>query len=172
VDASQFLKSPKRRIQHQRVRWGDLVRVEFMAWLEDGTLLDSTIFGTPLVFRPGDHAVMRGVERLVIGMSVGESKTEQIPPELAYGCYRPELLFQVRRNWLTRHAVTPTIGMKLAFDKNNKTLLRVVVTGLTDKQVTLDANHLWAGQTITVQVDLLEIVSRSRLSSPHKLLDA
>lgn len=161
VSASRVLKAPKRKVDNQRVRWGDLVRVDFMAWLKDGTLLDSTLFGTPLVFMPGKHSVMRGMEQLVIGMSAGEAKTQQIPPELAYGCYRPELIFQVRRNWLTRHAVTPTIGMRLAIGKNNKTVLRVLVTGLTGERVTLDANHLWAGKTIMVQLELLEIMGRS-----------
>ena len=171
MSASRFLKAPKRRVHNQRARWGDLVRVDFMAWQEDGTLLDSTIFGTPLVFMPGKHSVMRGVERLVIGMSEGESKTQQIPPELAYGCYSPDLIFHVSRNWLTRHAVTPAVGMRLAIGKHDKTLLRVVVTDLTDERVTLDANHRWAGQTITVQLDLLEIVGRSSLGNSRKLLD-
>lgn len=167
VRASRVLKAPKKSIDHQRVRWGDLVRVDFMAWLEDGTLLDSTLFDTPLVFMAGEHSVMRGVEQLVIGMSAGESKTQQIPPELAYGCYNPKLIFRVRRNWLKRHAVTPTVGMRLAIEKHNKTVLHVVVTGLTGERVTLDANHLWAGKTIMVQLELLEIIGRSRLGAPR-----
>jgi FKBP-type peptidyl-prolyl cis-trans isomerase 2 len=141
-----------------------------MAWLEDGTLFDSTLFGKPLVFMTGRHSVLRGVEQLVIGMSAGESKMERISPELAFGRYRPELLFQVNRNWLTRHAVFPAVGMRLAISKNKTTLLRVVVAKLDGARVTLDANHRLAGKTIVVQIDLLQIINRSRPHASRKLL--
>jgi peptidylprolyl isomerase len=128
-----------------------------MAWLEDGTLLDSTLFGEPLVFSPGRRSVMRGMEQLVIGMSVGESKTERIPPELAFGNYRPELSIPVSRRWLERYDILPAVGMALDILKKNRTLVRMVVTGLNHKHVTLDANHRLAGQSIVIQLDLLAI---------------
>jgi peptidylprolyl isomerase len=128
-----------------------------MAWLEDGTLLDSTLFGEPLVFSPGRRSVMRGMEQLVIGMSVGESKTERIPPELAFGNYRPELSIPVSRRWLERYDILPAVGMALDILKKNRTLVRMVVTELNHKHVTLDANHRLAGQSIVIQLDLLAI---------------
>lgn len=132
-----------------------------MAWREDGTLFDSTLFGEPLVFSPGRHSVMRGVEQLVIGMSVGESKTERIPPELAFGSYRPELSIPMRRRWLERHDILPAIGMALEILKNDRTLARMVVTELNRQHVTLDANHPFAGQSIVIQLDLLAISARA-----------
>lgn len=136
-----------------------------MAWLEDGTLFDSTLLGNPLVFMPGRHSVMRGVEQLVIGMSAGESKTERIPPELAFGCYKPELSFHVSRSWLTHHDVKPVVGMRLEISKKNRALISVVVTELNGKRVTLDANHRLAGKSIMVQLDLLEILDCSDLNT-------
>lgn len=132
-----------------------------MAWLEDGTLFDSTLFGGPLAFSPGRHSVMRGVEQLVIGMSVGESKTERIPPELAFGSYRPELSIPVSRRWLERYDIMPAVGMALEILKKDRTLVRMVVTELNRKHVTLDANHRLAGQSIVIQLDLLAIAARA-----------
>jgi peptidylprolyl isomerase len=132
-----------------------------MAWLEDGTLFDSTLFGDPLVFSPGRHSVMRGVELLVIGMSVGESKTQRIPPELAFGSYRPELSIPVSRRWLERYDILPAVGMALEILKKDRTLVRMVVTELSRKHVTLDANHRLAGQSIVIQLDLLAIAGRA-----------
>ena len=131
-----------------------------MAWLEDGTLFDSTLFGEPLVFSPGRHSVMQGVEQLVIGMSVGESKTERIPPDLAFGSYRPELSIPVSRRWLERYDILPAVGMALEIRQKDRTLVRMVVTELTRKHVTLDANHRLAGQSIVIQLDLLAISAR------------
>jgi peptidylprolyl isomerase len=137
------------------------VSVDFMAWLEDGTLFDSTLFGEPLVFSPGSHSVMRGVEQLVIGMGVGESKTERIPPELAFGSYRPELSIPVSRRWLERYDILPEIGMALEILKRDRTLVRMIVTELNRKHVTLDANHRFAGRSIVIQLDLLAITARA-----------
>jgi len=54
----------------------------------------------PLIFTTGTQSIMQGVEILVIGMSVGESKTEKIPPDSIYGPYHPELACEVSRSWL------------------------------------------------------------------------
>lgn len=132
-----------------------------MAWQEDGILFDSTLFGEPLVFSPGKRSVIRGVEQLVIGMSVGESKTERIPPELAFGSYRPELSIPVSRSWLERNDILPAVGMVLEIREKDRTLVRMIVTELNRKHVTLDANHRLAGQSIVIQLDLLAISARS-----------
>jgi len=116
----------------------------------------------------GRRSVMRGVEELVIGMSAGESKTERIPPPLAFGSHKPELIFHVSRKWLTRHAVMPTVGMRLAIGQHNKTLFRALISALNDEWVTLDANHRLAGKTIMLQIDLVENLGRSsRESAKH-----
>lgn len=161
MSASRFPKSHQPWIRSRRVRWGDLVRVEYMAWLEDGTLFDSSLFGAPLEFTPGQHSVMPGVEQLVIGMSAGDSKTERIPPQLAFGSYRPELSSSVSRRWLKHFDILPAIGMTLEIRDNGRTLLRMVVTELNREHVTLDANHRLAGESIMIQLDLLEILGRS-----------
>jgi FKBP-type peptidyl-prolyl cis-trans isomerase 2 len=129
-----------------------------MAWLEDGMLFDSSIYHEPLVFTAGTHSVMRGIEKLVIGMTVGESRTERIPPELAFGPYRPDLTCQVRRSWLEAQNVVPMVGLGLEIRKRDDTLVRMTITGLNGDRITLDANHRLAGKSIMVQLDLLEIL--------------
>lgn len=168
VSASRFPRSHEPWIRRQRVRWGDLVRVNYMAWLEDGTLFDSSLFDAPLEFTPGQHAIMPGVEQLVIGMSAGESKTERIPPHLAFGRYRPELSTPVSRRWLKHFDILPAVGMTLEIVNNGRTLLRMVVTKLHREYVTLDANHRLAGESIMIQLDLLEILGRSSGDGPDK----
>jgi len=152
--------------QIRRVRWGDTVRVAFMAWLEDGTLIDSSICSEPPAFTTGTHAVMQGIERLVIGMSVGESKTEKIPPDSAFGLYRPELSCRVSRSWFQAQKIEPQVGLGLEVRKTDGTLVPMIITRLDGDQVTLDANHRLAGKDLLVQLDLLEILDQAG-SSVH-----
>lgn len=148
------------------VRPRDTVRVHFMAWLEDGTLIDSSIFSEPLTFTAGARSVMQGIEQLVIGMTVGESRTERIPPELAFGPYRPDLSCQVSRGWLEVQDVAPMVGLGLELRKKDGTMVRMTITGLDGDRVTLDANHRLAGKMLVVQLDLLEIVDQPDASVP------
>jgi len=149
--------------QTPRVQWGDRVRVDFMAWLEDGTLIDSSIYGEPVIFTVGARAVMQGFETLVIGMRVGESKTEKIPSDSTYGPYHPELSCEVSRGWLDAQDVEPLIGLGLEVRKTDGTLVNMHITGLDGDRVTLDANHRLAGKPLMVQLDLLEILDQGGL---------
>jgi peptidylprolyl isomerase len=146
--------------QSRSVGWGDRVRVDFMAWLEDGTLIDSSIYSQPVIFTVGAHTVMKGFETLIIGMHVGESKTEKILPDSTYGPYHPELSCEVSRGWLAAQDVEPLIGLGLEVRKTDGTLVNMHITGLNGDRVTLDANHRLAGKNLMVQLDLLEIVDQ------------
>jgi len=147
------------------VRCGDTVRVAFMAWLEDGTLIDSSIGGKPPTFTVGDHSVMQGIERLVIGMRVGESKTEKIHPNSAFGPYSPELSCQVSRRWFQAQNIQSQVGLGLDVRKTDGTLVHMIITQVDDDHVTLDANHRLAGKDLLVQLDLLEILDQAGSST-------
>ena len=149
----------------RQVRWGDTVRVDFLAWLEDGTLIDSSIYKEPVVFTAGAHAVMPFVERLVVGMRVGESRTERIPPDEGFGSYRPELTCRVSRAWLEEHNVVPTIGLGLEVKTTDGTVVLLLITNMEGNSVTLDANHRLAGKQLIVQIDLLDIIEKDTISS-------
>lgn len=153
--------SPGKFVHNRQVQWGDRVRVDFMAWLEDGTLFDSSISSEPLVFIAGTRSLIPGVTKLVVGMTVGESRTERIAPDMAFGPYHPELSCRVTRSWLQAQGVVPIVGLGLEIRREDHTLVRMVVTELDGDRVTLDANHWLAGKSIMVQLDLLEILDDS-----------
>lgn len=51
----------------------------------DGTVFDSSEGKQPLTFTLGSGQVIKGWDRGVLGMCVGEVRKLQIPPELGYG---------------------------------------------------------------------------------------
>jgi peptidylprolyl isomerase len=145
----------------RRVQEGDTVRVNFLAWSDEGRLVDSSLFGEPLVFTAGQGTVIRGLENLVIGMAVGESKTEGLSADLAFGPYRSDLTCQVDAAWFRDQRVVPAIGLCLEVRKADGTHVHMVVTDMEGNRVTLDANHWLAGKNLIVQVDLLGFVDAS-----------
>lgn len=145
------------------VQTDDTVRVDFLAWTEDGTMIDCSLYGEPLVFTVGRHVVMQGMEDLVIGMRVGESKTEKIPPERAFGLYREDLVCRVSASWLQAQDVSPAVGLHLEVRKTDGALVLMSITDMNGDHVTLDANHRFAGKSIIVQLDLLDILGPANL---------
>lgn len=64
---------------------GDRVRIHFISWLPDGTLVDSTLAGDAYQFELGSDEVIRGWNQGVVGMKVGGRRRLVIRPGLAYG---------------------------------------------------------------------------------------
>jgi len=65
---------------------GDVVRVNYTGWLEDGTKFDSSYDrGQPFQFGLGQGQVIKGWDEGVVGMQVGGKRRLVIPPDLGYG---------------------------------------------------------------------------------------
>src|SRR5687768_6544894 len=79
---------------------GDTVAVHYKGTLSDGSVFDSSEGNDPIEFTIGEHQVIDGFENAILGMAAGEKKTENIPPEQAYGEREDELVFHVPRSSL------------------------------------------------------------------------
>lgn len=136
---------------------GDTVKIHYTGKLDDGTVFDSSAEREPLEFTLSGGQVIPGFEQAVVGMAPGESKTEKIPMEQAYGPYRQEMVIQVNREQLPPD-LDPEVGLQLQIQQPNGQAIPVLVTEVTNSKVTLDANHPLAGEDLTFDIELVEIV--------------
>ncbi|MBF2009138.1 peptidylprolyl isomerase [Chlorogloeopsis fritschii PCC 9212] len=135
---------------------GDTVKVHYTGKLDDGTVFDSSSGRDPLQFSIGEGIVIPGFEEAVVGMSPGESKTTNISAEQAYGPYRPELVMIVERQRIPTD-VSLEVGQLLQISQSSGQAIPVVVTNVSEAEVTLDANHPLAGQELIFDIQLVEI---------------
>lgn len=135
---------------------GDTVRVHYTGRLTDGTVFDSSAQREPLQFTLGQGEIIPGFEQAVEGMSPGDSKTEEIPMDQAYGPYREDMVLQVNRQQMPAE-ISPQVGQQLQIRQPTGQLVPVTITEVDDGQVTLDANHPLAGQTLVFDIQLVEI---------------
>ncbi|MGD2125618.1 MAG: peptidylprolyl isomerase [Desulfobacteraceae bacterium] len=135
---------------------GDKVRVHYTGTLEDGTVFDSSKGRDPLEFTIGNGAVMPGLEKGIVGMETGESKTLSIPPEDAFGERLDELVVEVNKSDLP-DTIEPAIGKWLKMLQPGGSPIELVITGVSEDTVTLDANHPLAGRTLLFDIQLVEI---------------
>lgn len=135
---------------------GDTVKIHYTGRLEDGTVFDSSAEREPLEFTISGGQVIPGFEQAVLGMTLGESKTEKIPMDQAYGPRREEMVLEVSREQIPPD-INPEVGQQLQIQQANGQIIPVSVKEVTDSQITLDANHPLAGEDLTFEIQLVEI---------------
>jgi peptidylprolyl isomerase len=135
---------------------GDQVKVHYTGRLADGMTFDTSLQREPLEFTLGEGDLIPGFEQAVIGMAPGESRTTTIPSDQAYGPHHPERVMDVERHHLPPD-LQPLIGQRLHMTRQDGSEPTVVVTAVTEVQVTLDANHPLAGQDLIFDITLVEI---------------
>lgn len=135
---------------------GDTVKIHYTGKLDDGTVFDSSVEREPLEFTLSSGQVIPGFDQAVLGMSPGETKTETIPMDQAYGPYREEMVLEVNKQQMPPD-LEPEVGQQLQLQQANGQIVAVLVTGVTDSTVTLDANHPLAGEDLTFEIQLVEI---------------
>jgi peptidylprolyl isomerase len=90
-------------------------------------------------------------------MAPGEEKTVTVAADEAYGPRRPELLHEVQRDAIPPE-VDLEVGNQLEGRDTGGQRVRLTVVEVADATVTLDANHPLAGQDLTFDLRLVEIV--------------
>lgn len=136
---------------------GDKVKVEYEGKLEDGTVFDSSkAQGKLLEFVLGSGQVVKGFDKAIEGMKVGQEKSFTLEPSEAYGDPNPKLVQKVPRDKLPKEELKP--GMMLAVGLPTGQQLPAIIKKVEKDVVTIDFNHPLAGKTLKFKVKLAEIV--------------
>jgi peptidylprolyl isomerase len=139
-----------------KVKDGDNISLHYTGSLDDGTVFDSSEGGQPLSFTVGSGEVIAGFDEGVRGMEVGETRDISIPPDQAYGDYHDELVRVVPRSAFPPN-VEPAVGLGFELELPSGQTLPVRIIDIENDEVTLDANHLLAGETLNFKIRLVSI---------------
>lgn len=69
----------------EMIKSGDKIKVHYTGTFDNGEVFDTSEGKEPLEFTVGANQVIKGFDKAVIGMKIGEEKQIKIPPEEAYG---------------------------------------------------------------------------------------
>jgi FKBP-type peptidyl-prolyl cis-trans isomerase 2 len=148
-----------------QVKSGDLVKVHYHGRLTDGTTFDSSAGREPLQFEVGSGQVIAGFDNGVMGMSIGEKKTIEIPADQAYGPKDPSMMVEFPINQFPED-MKPEAGMRLNMTNGQGQVIPVVITEVGEETVILDANHPLAGEDLIFDIEVVDIEAKSRIILP------
>ena len=143
---------------------GDTVRVHYTGRLQNGEIFDTSTGDEPLEFTLGQGQMITGFEQAVLGMQVGDNKTVTIPVDEAYGPRRDDLLLEVNRDDLPED-LEPEVGMLLQSSQPDGSITVFTITEVTEATIKVDGNHPLAGQELTFDIELVEIVASGKTGS-------
>jgi peptidylprolyl isomerase len=137
---------------------GDTVKVHYRGTLDDGTEFDSSEGRDPLEFTVGSGQVIPGFDEAVLDIAeVGDSKTVTIPAENAYGERVEEAMQEVP---LEAFPERPEVGWVVELTTPEGQHVQAVVAAVDEMTATIDFNHPLAGENLTFEIELVEVVSK------------
>jgi len=138
----------------------DQVTVHYEGKLENGEVFESSVDSAPMTFRIGDQMVLPSLERAIIGMKPGQTRTVSIPPEEGYGPHHEELVLTIRRDTFSDGEIKPGMVVAMNMEREGKThRLPALVLEADADQVKVDFNHPLAGQELYYTITLTKIES-------------
>ncbi len=138
------------------VKKGDTVSIHYKIFLEDGTEFETTRGSKPPSFIVGENQAVPGIDRGVLGMRPGELKRLTLLPKDGYGERRKDLITRVNKSRLPADIKTD-IGQRLGARRPDGMSMEFTITAHEGDMLVLDANHLLAGLTVEVELELIAI---------------
>jgi peptidylprolyl isomerase len=140
-----------------KVKDGDTVKVHCKVKKEDGAIFGSSKGGPPIEFKIGEGGIISGLEEGVVGLEIGETKSISVPPEKAFGPIREELFKIIKEDELPEN-LQPVVGQLVKMVRPDGKNIDFRIAEINADKIILNGNHPLAGETLTLDVEVVEIL--------------
>ena len=136
---------------------GKRVKVHYRGTFDNGSQFDASYDrNQPLEFICGTGQMIKGFDRAVAEMKVGDVIDVHLEPEDAYGMPNPNMVITVKR---------ATVQGLDGIEAGDKVMLAdelgrpfdALVTEMDEENITFDCNHEMAGKALNFSIEMLEI---------------
>lgn len=135
---------------------GSKITMHFALKLAEDQVVDSTFEAEPATFELGDGNLLPGFEEFLIGLTTGDHKVFEIPPEKGFGQPNPQNMQDMKRSdFAVDMPVAP--GLMVSFADAQGAELPGLISKVEGDWVTVDFNHPLAGKTLIFEVQVLEV---------------
>ena len=132
-----------------------VVTIHYTLTNDAGEILDQSAPDTPLTYLQGAGNIIPGLESALQGKSSGDKTAVTVAPDDAYGPRQDQLIQQVPRSAFPEGAEISQ-GMEFSA-QGEQGAIRVVVTAIEGDEITIDANHPLAGETLHFDVTIAAV---------------
>jgi FKBP-type peptidyl-prolyl cis-trans isomerase SlyD len=137
----------------ESVQDGVVVSMEYTLHV-DGELLDSSEGQGPLQFLVGYGNIIPGLEDVMLGMKVGDSKDVIVQPADGYGEFDDKAFMGVPRDQFPK-GLNLEVGMELTVRDDEDNARMAYVEGIEGDTIMLNFNHPLAGDELHFHVKVV-----------------
>jgi len=142
-----------------------VVSIHYRLTNASGEQLDSSEGQEPLAYLHGAGNIIPGLENALVGKVVGDKLSVTVEPEEAYGPVKEEMIQDVdRANFEGIDVIEPGMQFMAQTPWGQQP---VTVVKVQEDAVTLDGNHPLAGQTLSFDVEVVEVRAASEEELEH-----
>jgi len=147
------------------IQKGKVVSIDYKLTNNDGEVLDSSEGREPLAYMHGSGQIVPGLEKELEGKAEGSNVKAAVQPDEAYGTRKDELVSQVdKQAFQGVDEIKP--GMQFQATTPQGTQI-ITVQKVEGDQVTVDANHPLAGETLNFDVTVREVRDATEEEEQH-----
>ena len=142
-----------------------VVSIDYTLTDSTGSVLDSSKETGPLSYIHGNENIIAGLEKALDGKKTGDAFKVTVPAAQAYGERDESLVVEVP---IERFQGAGTVEEGMQFEAETAEGSRLVtVTKVSDKTVTVDANHPLAGMELNFDVSITDVREASAEELEH-----
>jgi FKBP-type peptidyl-prolyl cis-trans isomerase SlyD len=131
-----------------------VVTMHYTVSTTDGTEIDSSRSGEPMMHLQGSQYLIKGLEDSLIGRVAGDKYEIEVAPENAYGERHEQLVQTVPKTLFGDNEVNVGMTFRAQTDDGEQT---VMVIDATEEEVVVDGNHPLAGVELKFDVEIIDV---------------
>lgn len=140
----------------QLIEKNQVVSMHYTLKDDEGSVIDSSDGQEPLTYLHGAGNIIPGLEKALVGQTVGAQLNVRVEPADAYGEPSPELVQKVDIQMFEGvDDLEP--GMVFEVQGGDQQPQRILVRAVEGEEVTIDGNHPLAGVALNFSVEVLTV---------------
>ena len=134
---------------------GSIVTIEYTLTDDSGKVIDTSVGKEPLTYIQGAGQIVKGLERELNGLKVGDQKKVNVKPEEGYGLPNEKAIQEIPREKVPAEAQKE--GATLMMKAPDGRAMPIKVAKVKEKTVVVDLNHPLAGKTFHFDIKVKDI---------------
>ena len=134
---------------------GHTVTMHYRLTLDNGTVVDESFGGEPLVYQHGAQNIVPGLERQLTGKSAGDECKVSVEPTEGYGEYDPAAEQPVPRTQFPPDADLQS-GMSFQAQSPQGTMV-LFIRRIEGDDVVVTSNHPLAGERLNFEIQIVDV---------------
>lgn len=132
------------------------VKIDYVL-IVDGKITDTSKKSGPFEYIHGCGNIIKGLEKQIEGLRVGDKRAITVLAAEAYGPVNPKAFEKISKATLVAKNINPQIGQPLKGRDKKGNEFPVTISDIQDETVIVNCNHPFAGKDLRFDITVLDI---------------